>query len=120
MHSEVSYQAAYRLIAKQMRACYRIIGVFGNGYDVQADIDTQNKSATIEFYYVGITGAEKPEESKFGKVILIEAEGEGSRITVSGTTPQYVYGTFRTLPDWLAGETTCIATGRRPIEANAQ
>jgi len=34
--SKKTYRDAYRIISKQMRACYRYIGLFGNGYDVQS------------------------------------------------------------------------------------
>ena len=67
------YREAYQIIAKQMRACYRVIGVFGNGYDIQADLDTADRSGRVEFYHVGITGASKPEDSIFSRTVTIKA-----------------------------------------------
>ena len=101
------YQEAYRTVAKQMRACYRAIGVFGNGYDVQADLDAVNRTGRIEVYYVGLTGAQKPEESRFSRTVLVEAQSEGSRITTSGTDPKIAYLTHRTIPTWLRGIDSC-------------
>ena len=60
-----SYQDLYRVIAKRIRACYRVMGIFGNGYDVQADLHTVEQKGRVEGYYVGLTGAQKPEASRF-------------------------------------------------------
>ncbi len=105
--SSIHYQDAYRIIAKQMRACYRVIGFFGNGYDVQADLDTENKTGIVEVYYVGLTGAQKPEASMFSRTVTITASPNGSVITTTGTTPKYVYMTHKTIPVWLAGIDSC-------------
>jgi hypothetical protein len=98
---------AYKIVAKQMRACYRAIGFFGNGYDVQADLDTANKTGTVELYYVGIAGAQKPEDSIFSRTVTISATPNGSTITTSGTTPKYVYLTHKSIPGWLDGVDSC-------------
>src|SRR4030095_4442097 len=45
------YDEAYKIIAKQMRTCYRAIGLFGNGYEVQSDLDTIKETGTVELYY---------------------------------------------------------------------
>lgn len=105
--SNKSYQEAYRLISKQMRACYRAIGLFGNGYDIQADLDAENKRGTVEVYYVGLTGAQKPEDSIFSRTVTISEAPNGSIITTTGTTPNYVYLTHKTIPTWLAGVDSC-------------
>lgn len=105
--SSKPYQDAYRIIAKQMRACYRVIGLFGNGYDIQADLDTMAKTGTVELYYVGFTGAQKPEESIFSRTVTISASPNGSIIKTSGTTPKYVYITHKTIPVWLDGIDSC-------------
>lgn len=105
--TEVAYQDAYRVIAKQMRACYRGLGVFGNGYDVQADLDSAAKTGRIEVYYVGFTGAQKPEDSIFSRTVTVVATPKGSSITTTGTTPKYVYNTHMTIPAWLAGNDVC-------------
>ena len=107
-YSAKPYLEAYRIIAKQMRACYRAIGLFGNGYDVQADLDTANKTGTVELYYVGLKGAEKPEESTFGRTVTISDAPNGSVITTRGTTPKYVYLTHKTIPVWLDGMVSCV------------
>jgi hypothetical protein len=105
--SNKSYQDAYRIIAKQMRACYRVIGLFGNGYDVQADLDTTNKRGTVELYYVGLTGAQKPEDSIFSRTVTVSDAPNGSVISTTGTTPKYVYVTHKTIPTWLNGIDSC-------------
>jgi hypothetical protein len=105
--SSVPYQDAYRLVAKQMRACYRVIGVFGNGYDVQADLDTAQKSASIELYSVGLAGAEKPEDSIFSRTVTIKGTESGSVITTTGQTPKYVFMNHSAIKGWLSGGTTC-------------
>ena len=105
--SPMAYQDAYRIVAKQFRVCYRVIGIFGNGYDVQADLDAQANRGTIELYSVGFTGAEKPEDSIFSRSVTIEQNGSGSRITTTGTTPKYVYMTHLTVPSWLSGTVSC-------------
>jgi len=105
--STLGYQDAYRVIAKQLRACYRAIGLFGNGYDIQADLDTHAKTGTVELYPVGLTGAQKAEASIFSRTVTIVQTESGSRITTTGTTPQYVYQTHMTIPAWLEGADTC-------------
>ena len=79
----VDYQDAYRIVAKQMRACYRVIGFFGNGYDIQADLDTSNRRGTVELYSVGLFGAEKPEDSIVSRTVTIIGTEKGSRITTT-------------------------------------
>lgn len=90
-----------------MRACYRVIGVFGNGYDVQADADSALKTATVELYPVGLTGTQKPEDSMFSRVVQIRSTESGSVIETSGQTPRYVYATHVAISGWLAGATSC-------------
>ncbi len=101
------YQEAYRSIAKQMRACYRGLGLFGNGYDVQADLDSVARKGTVEIYYVGLTGAQKPEDSIFSRTVVVEDKDGKTVITTSGTTPKYVYATHATIPSWLKGVDVC-------------
>jgi hypothetical protein len=101
------YQEVYRVVAKQMRACYRVLGVFGNGYDIQADLDSSAKTGTIELYPVGLTGAQKPEDSIFSRTVLITATATGATIKTTGTTPKYVYLTHMTIPTWLNGIDSC-------------
>ncbi len=103
----MAYQDAYRIVAKQFRACYRAIGLLGNGYDVQADLDTQANKGTVELYSVSLSGAEKPEDSIFSRSVTIEQNGSGSRITTQGTTPTYVYMTHITIQSWLKGAASC-------------
>jgi hypothetical protein len=105
--SAMPYQEAYRIIAKQMRACYRSIGPFGNGYDIQADMDTAAKTASVELYPVGLTGAEKPEDSQFSRTVSIKASGTGSLIETTGQTPKWVYMNHRAVTGWLAGDSVC-------------
>lgn len=107
--SSVEYVAAYRLIAKQMRACYRNIGLFGNGYDVQADLDSGSKEGRVELYHVGLSGAGKPDDSIQGRTITIKPNGTGSIVTITGTVPERVYGTYLVIGKWLAGYEGCSA-----------
>jgi hypothetical protein len=102
-----SYQEAYRTIAKQMRACYRVVGLLGNGYDIQADLDSSSKTGTIEVYPVGLTGAQKPEDSIFSRTVVVTSTPNGSTIKTTGTTPKYVYMTHMTIPTWLNGVDSC-------------
>jgi hypothetical protein len=102
------YIEAYRIIATQMRTCYRAIGLFGNGYEVQSDLDTAKETGTVELYYVGLTGTQsKAEESAFSRTVTISAAPNGSVITTKGTTPSYVYLTHKSMPGWLDGKVSC-------------
>lgn len=96
------YQEAYRTIAKQMRACYRVIGLFGNGYDVQADLDTANQSGAVEVYHVGLTGASKPEDSIFSRTVTVQANGAGSIIKKNDWHNAAVCIRDSSLNTWLA------------------
>ena len=101
------YRETYQVIAKQMRACYRVIGLFGNGYDIQADLDTANSSGRVELYHIGLTGASNPEDSMFSRTVTIKGEGNGSIVTTTGTTPKYVYGNHLSIASWLSGSDNC-------------
>lgn len=105
--SALPYQQAYRIIARQMRACHRYIGLLGNGYDVQADLDGETRTGTVAVYPVGLAGTLKPEEWAFSQSVTIAAAPAGSLITVSGTTPAHVYRTHRKIPLWLGGAEAC-------------
>ncbi len=105
--TKVPYVNAYRIIAKQMRACYRVIGVLGNGYDIQADLDTANKRASVELYPVGLTGAQKSEESMFSRTVTVTESQSGAVIVTTGTTPKYVYLTHKAIQTWLNGVDSC-------------
>ena len=103
----LSYKDAYQIIAKQMRACHRVIGLFGNGYDVQADLDAAERVGRVELYHVGITGASKPEDSKFSRTVTVKGRESGSTVTTTGTTPKYVYANHLAVGSWLAGSDLC-------------
>lgn len=103
----VPYKEAYTLLAKQIRACYRVIGVFGNGYDVQADLDSANQSGRIEVYHVGLSGASKPDDSSFSRTVTVGARQGGSTITTTGTTPAVAYTTHLAVAGWLKGNDSC-------------
>lgn len=103
--SNVDYKDAYRIIAKQFRACYRVIGLFGNGYDVQADLDTEKKVGSIELYHVGLTGASKFEDSIFSSLVTITpTANKESKIITTGTTPKYSYIRSQAIKGWLRGD----------------
>lgn len=101
------YQEVYRTIAKQMRHCYRTTGLFGNGYDVQSDLETAANQGTIELYNVNFMGIQKPEDSFFSRTVIVKASSSGSTITTKGTTPKIVYKTHMTIPVWLEGDNSC-------------
>jgi hypothetical protein len=105
--TKVPYVAAYQLIAKQMRACYRVIGVFGNGYDIQADLDSASKTGHIELYHVGLTGASKPEDSSISRTVTVKEHDGGAIITINGTNPKFVYMNHLAIKNWLSGGETC-------------
>ncbi len=105
--SDTSYGDAFKIIAKQMRACYRGVGLLGNGQEVQAVLDSSNQTGTIEVYYVGLTGAQPAESTATARTVTIFPTPTGSTITTKGTTPELVYLTHRTIPLWLSGTTTC-------------
>jgi len=109
------YREAYQIIAKQMRACYRVIGLFGNGYDVQADLDTAERSGRVELYHVGLNGASKPEDSIFSRTVTIKARERGSVVITTGTTPKYVYINHLAVASWLAGSDSC-GVGTQPAK----
>ena len=102
------YEEAYKIIGKQMRTCYRAIGLFGNGYEVQSDLDTTKETGTVELYYIGLDGApSKAEKSAYSRTVTISATPQGSVITTKGTTPRYVYLTHKSIPGWLEGKVSC-------------
>lgn len=101
------YKDAYQIIAKQMRACHRVIGVFGNGYDVQADLDTAGRIGRVELYHVGLTGASKPEDSMFSRTVTVKGHDNGSTVVTTGTTPRFVYVNHLKVASWLAGSDSC-------------
>ncbi|WP_290697438.1 hypothetical protein [Amphritea sp.] len=105
--ADISYKQAFRIISKQMKACYAGKGLFGNGYDVYSEIDSHAKEARVEVYYVGFAGAEKPEDSMFSRTVTIKQRDHKTLITTTGTTPDYIYLTHATIPTWLRGKTTC-------------
>ena len=105
--ASVPYQDAYRVIAKQMRACYRVIGAFGNGYDIQADLDSSSRVGRIELYHVGLAGASKPEDSMFSRTVTVSAADSGTVVRTVGTTPKYVYMNHRAITAWLSGSDSC-------------
>lgn len=105
--SDKPYKEAFLIISKQMKACYRVIGLFGNGYEIQDTLDTSEKYGTIDLYPVGLSGAENPSESMFGRTVRVEQDGSGSRITTSGTTPSYVYMNHIAITGWLKGASGC-------------
>jgi len=106
-HSSLSARDAYILVAKQMRSCFRVIGLFGNGYDIQADAYGPNGGGRIELYHVGLSGASKPEDSMFSRTIVITPGESGSTIVTTGTTPKYVYMNHRAIAGWLNGNDSC-------------
>ena len=101
------YKDAYQIIAKQMRACYRVIGLFGNGYDVQADLDAAERIGRVELYHVGLSGTSKPEDSMFSRTVTVKARDNGSVVVTTGTTPKYVYVNHLAVASWLAGSDSC-------------
>lgn len=105
--TRMPYKDAYQLIAKQMRACYRVIGLFGNGYDVQADLDANEKTGRVELYHVGLTGASKADDSSISRTVTIVGRENGSVVTTTGTTPKYVYINHLSVASWLAGSDSC-------------
>lgn len=105
--TSLSYQDAFRIIAKQMRACYRVIGVFGNGYDIQADLDSVARLGRVELYHVGLAGTSKPEDSMFSRTVTVAGNGSGALIKTVGSTPSYVYINHRAITAWLLGSDSC-------------
>lgn len=103
------YKDAYQIIAKQMRACYRVIGLFGNGYDVQADLDTAERIGRVELYHVGLTGSSKPEDSMISRTVTVKGRDNGSTVVTTGTSPKFVYGNHLAVASWLAGSDSCGA-----------
>jgi len=73
----------------------------------KADLDTMNKQGMIELYYVGLTGAQNPEDSIFSRTVMVKEAPNGSIINTTGTTPKYVYLTHKTIPTWLRGIDSC-------------
>lgn len=107
------YRDAYELVAKQMRACYRVIGVFGNGYDIQADLDSAARVGRVELYHVGLTGASKAEDSIFSRSVTVQGHEKGATITTSGITPRYVYVNHLSIKSWLSGSDSCGVGNQR-------
>ena len=109
--TSLDYRQAYETIEQQGRACFRSIGVLGNGYDVRGELDTARRSGLVEFFSIGLKGPEKPQESSLGRTVTIQANGAGSRITTTGTTPRHAYDTHLIITDWLRGDRLCVNAG---------
>lgn len=105
--SSIGYKEAYRLIAKQMRGCYRVIGLFGHGYEVQNELDTEQKEGRIEIYYTGAFGAEKFEDSIYSRIVTVKEKGQGSTITTTGMRTKYAYVNHQAIKGWLRGNENC-------------
>ena len=112
-----NYRDAYQLIARQMRACFRVIGPFGNGQDIQADLDTANNQGRIELYGVGLTGSARAEDIPHGRIVTIARTDSGAQITVRSNTPSYAYSTHLSIAKWLSGDETC---GHRPFKQKGE
>ena len=106
-HTPIPYRDVYRLVAKQMRFCYRTRSALGNGYDIQADLDSETKTGRIELYSVSLSKVDMPSDSVFSRTVEIKGEPTGSTIIVTGTTPKYVYLTHRSISIWLGGDQRC-------------
>ena len=104
------YQEAYRIIDRRMRGCYRIIGTFGNGYDVQGELDTLNQRGVIEVFRIGISGEENHKNAAFGRTVTVAAAPGGSVITTTGTVQRHVYRTHKSISAWLDGSISCSST----------
>lgn len=106
-YSDKHYVDIYRIISKQMRACYEVRGIFGNGFVVQSDLDSSRAMGIIELYPVGLSGAESASDSIFSKKIIVSKTKDGTKIITMGTTPSYVYSTHKTISNWIKGISTC-------------
>ena len=105
--SDVEYKTAYRIISKQMRACYVAIGLFGNGYDLTSDLDTDARIGLIEYFSIGLSGTAKFEDSMFSRKVYVTEEGTGSSVKVVGNHPTVAYMNHLAIKGWLSGNTLC-------------
>lgn len=105
--SSVPLVEAHGIIAKQMRACYAVGGLFGNGYQVHEQLDSAAGRALVEVYAVGAGKTSSGEETRFARLVQLEAIDGGTRITSSGTIPRYAYATHNAVGSWLDGNTRC-------------
>lgn len=101
---DVGYQDAYRTIARQFEACYRVRGIFGNGYDVLADLDPTTQMGRVEVFSIGLTGAR---DSKLDRVVTVLGDGPRSRILTTGASAAWVERTHEAIGRWLAGDRRC-------------
>lgn len=106
--SDMPYRQAYGIIAIRMRACYQIVGLFGNGYGVHSHMDVAEKRGTIVVYPLGLLGSRgQPSHSLIGRTITVSKSASGSRIVITGTSPLVAYENYLMIPKWLAGNTSC-------------
>ncbi|MCD7096948.1 hypothetical protein [Stenotrophomonas sp. MMGLT7] len=107
-HTEIAYDDAYRIIAKQMTACYRVIGIWGNGYEIQADLDTTKRQGIVELYKIGLMGTAKDGDNITRKVTITATES-GAYIIVDGHKDRYVFVNSSAITQWLGGSTACYS-----------
>ncbi|WP_372382157.1 hypothetical protein ACCQ12_15370 [Xanthomonas sp. NCPPB 1068] len=106
LESDVDYKQAYRIISRQFTACKRVIGVFGNGYDVQSDLDTDAQEGRIDYYSQGLTGVHENAAAATQMVVKPSSNG-GSVIRVTGTSARHVYADSQSIKNWLNGDLKC-------------
>lgn len=104
VEAPVAYVDAYRTIARQFEACYRARGIWGNGFDVLADLDTTEQVGRVELFKIGMSGS-KP--SKVARVVTITPAGEGARVQIAGHSEKYVHITASAISGWLGGSRSC-------------
>lgn len=102
--SDVAYRDAYRTISRQFEACYRVRGIYGQGFDVHADLDTERQMGRVELFAIGLSGTK---ESNASRVVTVVGDGPRSRILTSGVSPRYVERTHEAIGRWLTGDTRC-------------
>lgn len=102
--AEVEYRDAYRTISRQFEACYRVRGVFGNGFDVHADLDTERQMGRVELFAIGLGGTKG---SNVSRIVTVVGDGPRSRVLTSGASVRYVERTHEAIGRWLTGDHRC-------------
>ncbi|MEZ6855007.1 hypothetical protein [Halodesulfovibrio aestuarii] len=108
IETSMDYIHAYKIISRQMKACFRGIGLAGNGYEVESILNTEGHVGTIEIYYIGLSGADSSyKDSSYGRLVTINKHSDQTHITIQGTSTDWAYYTRNAIERWLQGGTTC-------------
>lgn len=105
--SAVSYQDAYRSVARRSTACFAQGGLSSINYSIQADLDAAAMVGRVELFPVGLLSAENKDSDRKSYVTTVAAKGEGSEVTTTGPSRSGAFTVHSINMQWVAGEASC-------------